>query len=473
MNTYEKLKTLTESKAKAIYGNTLPKEVKERLEWELCSIEKNDAAKYFLVAREIVKESERLGYHTFTRGFISYSFVSFLLETTDVSPLIPHYICPECYYSEFFENKYCGVDLQNQSCPKCGNSLKKDGYNLPYEFLFGLNGDKELCFHINVSPKIYDRLTAKINEMSKSEPSIAEIVKILPHHILSFLKILEMLTGKKAEEIPLDDQDTLNLFKSTTTCGVDEFYTKFTKTIMQATGITGFDDLIRISAIGHGTDAWMQNADILVKNKIAALSNVISSRDDVMLYLMKKGIDRKTAFEIADKVRKGQYFVNTKRKITQVDNEIKLMLNSGVPKWYIESCEKVQYLFPRAHAASYVIQSYREAYYKAHYPLEFYCAYLNLNSDKLTHYMISNNVKFLQKKLAEIDRILLDELYILDNNLRQELYVKQNITELCIEMLEAGVEFERDLLWDDSVIGLKVTEFVIRDGKICAVLEEE
>ena len=440
MNTlYEKIETLVINKAKSIYGNVLPKKVQERLDWELGSIEKNDTATYLWLVQELVKELETFGHHTFVRGTTACSFVLFLLEITEINPLIPHYVCPECHYSEFLENEFCGVDLEDKNCPKCGKPLSKDGYNLPAEFLFGAEGETKPCIYINVSPEICDKLEYELKNLTEIDPSVAESVKVFPQNEMLFLEKLESLTGKKVKEIPLDDSETLTLMKQIKTNGVNEFYTDFVKSIMSSTSINGYDDLIRIIAMSHGTDVWIYNASDLISDKKATLKEVITSTDDIMIYLMKKGIERKIAFNIAEKLHQYKELESS---------ELELMKNNGVPDWYIESCKKIRYLFPRAHAASYVLTSYREAYYKAHYPLEFYCAYLSMNVDEITFDMITNDIEEISAKISKLSFILHDEYNALGSELHFKVMHRNYILSICEEMLEAGIEFASELAWE-------------------------
>lgn len=185
---------------------------------------------------------------------------------------------------------------------------------------------------------------------------------ILMHDTPSMLRKLEQFTGINPETIPLNDEKTMELFSKGKTCGVPEFYTEFVRNMMKVTGVNSFDDLIRISGLSHGTDVWIGNGEYAIEDGVK-LSDLISTRDDIAIYLERCGYDRREAFKIAERVRKG-------KGLTEEQEEE--MYQKGIPDWYIESCNTVKYLFPRAHALSYVLLAYRVAYFKAHRPLEFY-----------------------------------------------------------------------------------------------------
>src|SRR5690554_2265008 len=180
---------------------------------------------------------------------------------------------------------------------------------------------------------------------------------ILGHDVPTIIRMLEEITGVDPSRIPLDDKETMKLFTSIKplnihdkninievgTLGIPEFGTKFVRQMLMDTKPTTFAELVRISGLSHGTDVWLNNAQNLVRNGIASLNQVISTRDDIMLYLIYSGLDKKRAFKIMEKVRKG-------KGLTEEDEEYMRSLN--VPEWYIDSCNKIKYMFPKAHAAA-------------------------------------------------------------------------------------------------------------------------
>lgn len=210
---------------------------------------------------------------------------------------------------------------------------------------------------------------------------------LLGHDDLTMIHMLERLTGVNAREIPLDDPDTLSLFTtserlgftddevlgSTGAAAIPEFGTRFVREVLVDTQPRSFDALLRILGFCHGTNAWIDNADGLISSGTAGLSETVSLRDDIMRYLNKKGLDPKMSFQIMEAVRKGRV-----RKNGFEDGWVEAMRDHGVPRWYIDSLAKIGYLFPRAHAASYVMMAFRIAWFKVHHPLAFYAAYFTV-----------------------------------------------------------------------------------------------
>ncbi len=211
---------------------------------------------------------------------------------------------------------------------------------------------------------------------------------ILGHDDPTMLKMLGDMTGVDVRTIPLDDKDTMGIFKSATplgltdddpiigktgSIGIPEFGTGFTRQMLMDTKPEDFDTLVKLSGFSHGTDVWLGNAKDLIMNKTASVKETVSCRDDIMLYLIAQGMEEKRAFKIMEAVRKGRGLP---------DGAPEEMKSIGVPEWYIESCQKIKYLFPKAHAVAYVIMAFRIAYFKVHHPLAFYSAHFYRRSQK-------------------------------------------------------------------------------------------
>lgn len=192
---------------------------------------------------------------------------------------------------------------------------------------------------------------------------------ILGNHIPSILHSLKEITCIDPTSISLDDEEILNMICSADTIGIPEFETKLARNIILETHPTTFDDLVKISGISHGTDVWENNAQDLIKSKTATLKEVIGCRDDIMNYLISTGIDDKTAFRIMEFVHRGK--ASKDKWLAEWNEFVKIMQEHNIPNWYIKSCEKIRYLFPKAHSVGYVINSFRIAWYKAHYKKEF------------------------------------------------------------------------------------------------------
>lgn len=229
---------------------------------------------------------------------------------------------------------------------------------------------------------------------------------ILGHDDPTAIKMLEDLTGEKALNIPLDHKETMSIFSSTkaigltevqlgskvATLGIPEFGTKFVRQMLEDTKPTTFSELVRISGLSHGTDVWLNNAQELVKNNIATLSEVISTRDDIMVYLIYKGLEPAQAFKIMENVRKGKGLTK---------EYIEIMKENNVPQWYIDSCLKIKYMFPKAHAVAYVTMAFRIAYFKVKHPLAFYAAYFSVRADDFNMEMIINGEKGVREQIKK------------------------------------------------------------------------
>jgi len=285
---------------------------------------------------------------------------------------------------------------------------------------------------------------------------------ILGHDIPSTIKMLEDLTGFKATDISLADKSVLSLFNSTEVLGIKpediggcvlgvlgmpEFGTDFVMQMLIDTKPKSFSDLVLISGLSHGTNVWTDNAQILIKENITTLSGAICTRDDIMLYLIEKGLESSTAFTIMEQVRKG--------KGLKTDQEA-YMLENGVPKWYIESCKKISYMFPKAHAVAYVMMSYRIGYYKIFYPLAYYAAYYSIRTDVFDYMIFCSGKEVLNKHIDEYLKIKAPKAN------EKELYKLMCIVR---EMYARGIEFLPIDLYK-----AKATEFQVIDGKIMPAL---
>ena len=231
---------------------------------------------------------------------------------------------------------------------------------------------------------------------------------ILGHENPTMLRMLENITGINADDIKFDDPETLSIFSSpkglglpeddkiigeTGSIGIPEFGTQFTRQMLCDTRPDNFDTLVRLSGFSHGTGVWSGNAKELIDAKAATIAETISSREDIILYLVSKGIDKKYAYNISENLRKN--------KGLPVGSEEE-MLNRNVPKWYIESCKKITYLFPKAHAVAYIMMAFRIAWFKVHKPLEFYSAHFYRRRKSFDIELMARGIEVVRNKIKEL-----------------------------------------------------------------------
>ena len=489
-NSDKTLREICYNKAHEIYGEDLPPIVSERLERELNSIISNGFAVMYIIAQKLVWKSNDDGYLVGSRGSVGSSFVATMAGITEVNPLSPHYYCEVCHYYDFDSDDVkafsgrAGCDMPDKKCPVCGASLRKEGFDIPFETFLGFKGNKEPDIDLNFSGEYQGnahRYTEVIfgtghtfkagtigtladktafgyvknyYEERGQRKRVCEInrivegcvgvrrttgqhpggIVVLPHgeEIYSFtpvqhpandtetdiitthfdyhsidhnllkldilghddptmIRMLEDLTGLNARNIPLDDKAVMSLFSSTEalgitpdqlvecplgSLGIPEFGTDFAMQMLIDTKPKEFSDLVRIAGLAHGTDVWLGNAQVLIQEGKATISTAICTRDDIMIYLIQKGLDSEQSFTIMESVRKG------KGLKPEWEEEMK---KHDVPDWYIWSCKKIKYMFPKAHAAAYVMMAWRIAYCKVYYPLAYYAAYFSIRADDFNY----------------------------------------------------------------------------------------
>ena len=549
----ETLRSACMNKAHEIYGDPLPDVIGERLEKELNSIINNGYAVMYVSAQMLVKKSMKDGYLVGSRGSVGSSLAATMAGITEVNPLDPHYICPNCKHLEWGDkNLYdCGIDMPEKNCPICGTPMNRDGYTIPFATFLGFDGDKEPDIDLNFAGEYQatahkyvgtifgeknvfkagtvgtvadktaygyvmkffeetqrpinkyeaDRLTQCCTGVKRTTgqhpggiiivPDDHEIYEFCPiqhpandtgsdiitthfdyhkidqnllkldilgHNVPSMIRQLQDMTGIDPLKVDLTDRTVLSIFNGTEalkikdpnyrfhhgTYAIPEFGTSFTRQMLDDIKPQRFADLVRISGFSHGTDVWLNNAQDYIRSGVASMREVISTRDDIMNYLMLKGIENKTAFKIMEDVRKNRPLK---------EEQLTVMKEHGVPDWYIDSCIKIQYMFPRAHAVAYVMMSFRMAWYKVYYPLEFYATHFTsvvANFDAET--ILKGPGAVLEKMDAIADKGI---------NASQKEKDEVLVLEVAYEMYARGYEFAPARLGKSYAL-----KFWVEDGKV-------
>ena len=554
-NSDETLREICYDTAHRIYGPDLTKIVQDRLETELHSIISNGYSVMYIIAQKLVDQSNADGYLVGSRGSVGSSLAATMSHITEVNPLPPHYVCPNCFYSDFDSEEVksysgmAGYDMPKKNCPHCGKELNRLGFDIPFETFLGFDGDKEPDIDLNFSGEYQakahaytgtifgeentfkagtigtlaektaygmiknyyeergirkrnaeiDRLVQGLTGIRRTTGQHPGGIVVLPHgedintftpvqhpandvsssivtthfdyhkidHNLLKLDILghddptmirklQDLTGlDPVKDIPLDSKEVMSLFQSTEALGIrpedihgvklgclgiPEFGTSFAMQMVIDTKPQYLSDLIRISGLSHGTDVYLNNAQDLILNGTTTLRDAICCRDDIMVYLMHMGLNPSESFTIMEATRKHKPL---KEEWCQD------MRDHGVPEWYIDACKKIKYMFPKAHAAAYVMMAYRVAYCKVFYPREYYAAYYSVRADgfdfdkmcfgveKLRFYM----QEYLEKeKLSATENICLRDMRI------------------CEEMYARGIRFAKLDIYKAKAKDFQITE---------------
>ena len=335
-----------------------------------------------------------------------------------------------------------------------------------------------------------DTLTTHFDYHSISERLVK--LDILGHDDPTVIKMLEELTHRDPETIPFDDPATMSIFTSTDalgitpedlganmgTYGIPEFRTSFTQKMIDDSNPDCFADLVRISGFSHGTNVWLGNAQDLIKAGTSTLKDAISARDDIMNYLMQNGIEPLLSFKTMENVRKGRGIA---------PDVVEKLRAGGIPEWYIESCQKIKYLFPRAHATAYVMMGYRIAFCKVHYPLAYYAAYFSIRAAEFDANIIAKGKDAVR---AAIDALLAEAREHrgkLDNKKQDTLIVLQLAWEMYLRGFSCepvdlyASDAEKFILHENSLLppftaipgmGQKAAQAIVearRDGRFISV----
>ena len=558
-NSDETLRSICYNKAHEMYGENLPKIVVDRLERELNSIISNGFAVMYIIAQKLVWKSNEDGYLVGSRGSVGSSLVATMSGITEVNPLSPHYYCTNCHYYDFDSEEVrkfagmAGCDMPDKNCPVCGEPLKKDGFDIPFETFLGFKGDKEpdidLIFSGEYQSRAHtytevifgkgqtfragtigtladktaygyvkgyyedrgvrkrrceiDRIVGGCVGVRRTTGQHPGGIIVLPHgeEIYSFtpvqhpaddmttrtvtthfdyhsidhnllkldilghddptmIRMLQDLTGQDpVKDFPLDSKEVMSLFQNTSALGIEpediggcklgalgipEFGTDFAMQMLIDAQPKYFSDLVRISGLSHGTDVWLGNAQTLIQEGKATIQTAICTRDDIMVYLIGMGLEEGLAFTIMESVRKGKGLK---------DEWIKEMTDHGVPDWYIWSCKKIKYMFPKAHAAAYVMMAWRIAYCKVFYPLAYYAAFFSIRASGFSYVLMCQGREKLEYHLADYKKRM-DTLSKKEQDTLRDMRIVQ-------EMYARGFEFTAIDIFKASA-----RSFQIVDGKL-------
>ena len=420
------LRNRCEKAATELYGDPVPTPVADRMNTELTAIIENGYSSHYLIAADLVNYSKDQGYPVTNRGMLASSFVAFLCGITEVNALPGHYRCSHCHHLEFINQKNgsyrrFGYDFPDKICPKCGAVMKADGADILPEVNMGLQMDREPDIILNFAPAVHQEIIDYIKTRFKkeqlfragvsvertdgstlkgvhpggifivpgevdisgitslrspeadendefnlpiSEKSYHEIddvfkkYDILKQPQMELLYKLEQATGFRYSDIRMNDKTILQAFEDKDSCFMKQIASRLERNVIQMVRPKGLADLARIKGLVNGSGTWYGNAEKLLYEDNVSLNNIVASRDDIFQYLMFKGLSKELSYNAMQWVRKG--------KELPLDLVIPI-IEAGIPAWFIDSCDKIQYLYPWSQCVEYAMVTWKLGFYWVHY----------------------------------------------------------------------------------------------------------
>ena len=510
-----------------LYGveweKNLPSRVVDRIKYEFNSIRGRYSVVY-ISSLLCIEKSEDLGYPVGSRGSVGSSAIAYYSGISEVNPIEPHYICPEClsveFNEKFAESFSVGWDLPDKDCPSCQIPFVKDGWNINYSTFAGKDGNKVADIDLNFAnkslrgkiveyvktdlfpdrafsagtilqlkehgqlksmAKLFGNNRAKNNWFAQKTVNITKAmgkhpggVLIIPDSVdvedftplafkkkgkemidgkgnmnthlpfkflhdallkmdllvsdsIQFLKILEKMTGVRQDDIIPYGPDVMEIFSSIDTLGINEFTTKTAFSMLEAIIKEGeelkWSHLISLSGLQHGTGVWSGNAREIISKGIASIDEIDGCRDEIVQTLEKLIGNGSIAYDIVESVRKGN----------GIPNEYEGLVKEKAPEWYFDYLNKIEYMFPKAHAAAYLLIQAKQAWYKKHYRGEFYATYLTIKAkyvDDKWSFMTLDEIKGEYPNLVNAAR------YSSENQFAKKK--KVTACEIIIEAIESG-----------------------------------
>ena len=503
----DQLRSGTWQHARRDYGNPLPDVLQKRLKKELDSICGHGYAVLYVIAVKLVAFSNAGGYQVGSRGSVGSSAVAHFSGISEVNSMPPHYLCTKCKHSEWIDDGVTMVHRYTEELFGKENVFKagtvsglqdKTAYGYVKKYLeergktvnraeenrlcLGCTGVKrttgqhpggmvvvpstfdiyDFCAIQHPADDVKGGLLTTHFEFKYLHDTLLKLDE-LGHDVPTFYKFFEEYSGIPIDSVPMNDPKVYSLLTSTEalgvtpeqigsqtgTFGIPEMGTNFVRGMLLDAKPKNFSELIQISGLSHGTDVWTGNADELIRSGTCTIAEVIGCRDSIMLYLLRKGLEPKMSFDIMEAVRKGKVAKGGFKPGWE-----EAMKEHDVPDWYIESCRKIKYMFPKAHAVAYLMAAIRLMWFKVYHPAIFYAVYFTVRGADIDYEAAVGGVRVAKEHLRDNEKIPKDERTAKDDDALVSL-------QLVNEMLQRGCQFLPIELGKSYA-----SKYVVEDGKV-------